>query len=80
MKTAISIPDDTYASATQRARDLGWSRSEFFTRAARHYLGVLDRDSVETQINASLELLDQPDESGADAVALAHRLLSADEW
>ena len=34
MKTAISLPDDTYEQATRQARALGISRSEFFARAA----------------------------------------------
>jgi hypothetical protein len=35
MKTAISLPDDTYEQATRQAQALGISRSEFFARAAR---------------------------------------------
>ncbi len=31
VKTAISVPDATYQRATQRAKDLGMSRSEFFS-------------------------------------------------
>ena len=82
MKTAISVPDDTFAQATQRALDLGWSRSEFFTRAARHYLGVLDAESVVEQINASIELVDGTDDSAAAAVSAGHRVLAQvdDEW
>ena len=42
MKTAISLPDDTFDRASQRATELGMSRSEFFARAAQHYLDELD--------------------------------------
>ena len=38
MKTAISVPDETFAQATRQAAELGISRSEFFARAARRYL------------------------------------------
>lgn len=81
MKTAISLPNDTFDRASQRARDLGMSRSEFFAHAARHYLDELDAESITHQIDSALELLDSGDESTADAVALSHRVLAdADEW
>ena len=46
MKTAISVPDDTYVRASRRAKDLGMSRSEFFSRAAARYLDELDSRSL----------------------------------
>ncbi len=82
MKTAISLPDDTFDRATRRARDLGMSRSEFFAHAAQHYLDELDADSVTHQIDNALDHLDSAEDSAADAVAIAHRVLSRadDEW
>lgn len=82
MKTAISVPDQTFERASRRARDLGMSRSEFFTRAARHYLDELDVQSLTGRIDDALERLGPPDESTVDAVAAGHRLLAAadDEW
>jgi metal-responsive CopG/Arc/MetJ family transcriptional regulator len=82
MKTAISIPNDTYERATTRARDLGMSRSEFFSRAAARYLDELDRDSVTHQIDLAVTALDGTDGSAADAVSAGHRLLTdtTDEW
>jgi hypothetical protein len=50
VKTAISIPDDTFERASTRARDLGMSRSEFFATAAQHYLDELDAQSITVQI------------------------------
>jgi len=41
VKTAISLPDDTYEQATRQAAELGISRSEFFARAARSYLDLV---------------------------------------
>lgn len=78
MKTAISLPDDTFARVSQRAEDLGMSRSEFFARAARHYLEVLDAQSLTARIDGAVRRLDLPDEGSADAVEVAHRRL-ADE-
>jgi hypothetical protein len=51
VKTAISLPDDTYEQATRRAAELGISRSEFFARAARRYLDELTSQSLTHQIN-----------------------------
>lgn len=82
MKTAISIPDDTFQRASARARDLGMSRSEFFTTAARHYLDELDAESVTRQIDAALAQLGVTDESSADAVDRGHQVLAAvdEQW
>jgi metal-responsive CopG/Arc/MetJ family transcriptional regulator len=38
MKTAISIPDDVFASADRLAKRLRMSRSELYARAVRQYL------------------------------------------
>jgi hypothetical protein len=82
MKTAISVPDDTFKRASRRAQDLGMSRSEFFSRAAVRYLDLLDAESVTQQIDEVLAGLDAVDSSTIDAVAAGHRLLAeaAGEW
>ncbi|MHB8296889.1 MAG: ribbon-helix-helix domain-containing protein [Acidimicrobiales bacterium] len=82
MKTAISVPDNTYERASKRAQDLGMSRSEFFSRAAAHYLDELDSDSVTHQIDLAVTALGEADDSAADAVSVGHRLLTdlTDEW
>lgn len=82
MKTAISIPDDTFDRASARARDLGMSRSEFFTTAARRYLDELDAESLTRQIDAALAQLEVIDEYSIDAVTHGRRVLAAvhDEW
>jgi Ribbon-helix-helix protein, copG family len=81
VKTAISLPDDTFDEVTRRAHELGISRSEFFTTAARRYLEALDAASVTRQIDAVLESVGGDDSSGA-AVAAGRRLLgrSDDDW
>ncbi len=82
MKTAISVPNETFERASRRANDLGMSRSEFFSRAADRFLDDLDAESVTAQIDAALELFETPDDAAADAVAVGHRLLDDgnDEW
>lgn len=79
MKTAISIPDDTFSEVEQRARDLGMSRSEFYTVAARHYLHELDENAATQQINDALAMLKKSDDSAAAAVAAGRRLLAAED-
>jgi predicted DNA-binding protein len=82
MKTAISVPDETFARASQRAKALGLSRSEFFARAADRYLDDLDAQSVTDQINETISGLEDLDSSSVDAVAGGRRVLAGtdDEW
>ncbi|OIN80476.1 ribbon-helix-helix domain-containing protein [Mycobacterium malmoense] len=82
MKTAISLPDETFDRVSRRAADLGMSRSEFFARAAEHYLDELDARSLSRQIDSALEHLGTPADTSADAVAVGHRVLDAagDAW
>lgn len=61
MKTAISIPDETFRLAEARAKELGISRSEFFRRAAERLLSELDADSVTAQIDSALGELPESD-------------------
>ncbi len=55
------------------------SRSEFFATAARHYLDELDAQSITVQIDTALARLEAVDQSGADAVAVGHRVLTDTE-
>ena len=82
MKTAISLPDETFDRASRRARDLGMSRSEFFARAAQRYLEELDAKSVTQQIDAALDRIGAVDVASLAAVEAGHRLLldAPDEW
>ena len=82
MKTAISVPDETFERASQAAADLGMSRSELFSRAAERYLDELQTQSLTTDIDAALAHIDGVDESQVDAVSAGHRVLEAsdDEW
>jgi len=82
VKTAISVPDDTYERVSKRAHELGMSRSELFSRAAARYLDELDSESVTRQIDLAVASISQSDDSAAYAVAAGHRVLvaTADEW
>jgi metal-responsive CopG/Arc/MetJ family transcriptional regulator len=78
MKTAISIPDETFADVERSAADLGVSRSEFFTTAARHYLNELEAESITSRIDAIVDLIGV-DDSAIDAVSANRRHLLADD-
>jgi len=69
MKTAISLPDDTFERVDRAAKQLGVSRSEFFARAAERWLAALD-DETTAAINSALAGLPY-DTASADAVARA---------
>lgn len=75
MKTAISMPDDTFHRVTRCAQDLGLSRSDFLTRAAVAYLDVFDNRSLVIEIDSALHNIGGTDESAEAAVAAGHRLL-----
>jgi predicted DNA-binding protein len=79
VKTAISLPDDTYQQATRKAAELGISRSEFFARAARNYLDQLAAHSLTRQIDEALQAGD--DDSNAAAAAAGRSYLARqDSW
>ena len=82
VKTAISVPDETFDRVCRRASALGISRSEFFAKAAQRYLDELDAESLTGQIDTALESIDSPDESQEIAVTIGRRALGAvdDAW
>jgi hypothetical protein len=79
VKTAISLPDDTYEQASSRAAELGISRSEFFARAARRYLDELASQSLTQQIDEALQAADDDSNTAAAAVGRGY-LAAQDDW
>lgn len=70
VKTAISLPDETFERVERAAARLGVSRSEFFARAAERWLDALDDDQTTQSINRAIAGV--PDETGfTDAAASA---------
>ncbi|SDM94307.1 ribbon-helix-helix protein, CopG family [Allokutzneria albata] len=82
MKTAISIPDETFAEVERAAKCLGVTRSEFYARAARYYLEHLEQESLTNEIDAALEVIGDEDDSAAAAAGAGRRVLAQvdDEW
>ena len=80
MKTAISVPDETFQRVEHRAAELGVSRSQFYATAAARYLEDLDRSSLTARINEALE------QAGVDSdeslvTSYSRRRLAADtDW
>jgi metal-responsive CopG/Arc/MetJ family transcriptional regulator len=82
MKTAISIPDDTFDRVSRTARQLGMSRSELMTKAAVAYLDDLDSRDLTLEIDRVLGLVDiHVDADQAVVEASKARLAEInDEW
>jgi metal-responsive CopG/Arc/MetJ family transcriptional regulator len=70
VKTAISLPDDTFRRVDRAAKRLGVSRSEFFVRAAENWLGALEDDGTTEAINRAIAGL-PADHEFTDAAAAA---------
>lgn len=70
VKTAISVPDDTFHRVDHAAKRLGVSRSEFFARAAEKALDTLDDDGTTDAINRAIAGL-PADHAFTDAAAAA---------
>ncbi|HST56720.1 MAG TPA: ribbon-helix-helix domain-containing protein [Solirubrobacteraceae bacterium] len=70
MKTAISLPDDTFKRVNRAAKQLGVSRSEFFARAAENWLDALEGDDTTEAINRAIDGV-QADHGFTDAAAAA---------
>ena len=77
MKTAISIPDDTFQRVEKAAKRLGVSRSEFYTRAAKSWLDVLEDEDTTDAINEAIADL-PADGAFSDAAAAALASLDRD--
>jgi metal-responsive CopG/Arc/MetJ family transcriptional regulator len=72
VKTAISIPDETFARAEEHAAALGMSRSEFFARAVRRYVEHLEAQSLTGRINTAIDMA-WPEGVTFDAVRYGRR-------
>jgi metal-responsive CopG/Arc/MetJ family transcriptional regulator len=78
MKTAISIPDELFASAEQFAQRRGLTRSQLYTTALRQYLQEQRSEAITEQLNA---IYDSESSTLDPALARAQtRSLPQDEW
>lgn len=81
MKTAISVPDETYDRAERAARRHGMNRSQFYAAAAQRYIAELDSADLTDAVDAVVEAANT-DTSARFAVAAGSQLLDGtdDEW
>ena len=85
MKTAISVPDPTFARVDQKAAELGLNRSEFYSRAAERYLDELEQASLTSRIDEAIArsgdaAAEESREFAATATRHLARHLESDEW
>ncbi|MDR1185921.1 MAG: ribbon-helix-helix domain-containing protein [Bifidobacteriaceae bacterium] len=67
MKTAISVPDETFARVDTASAQLGVSRSRFFADAAELYLRELASSDLTSRANQALR--SETEESAAESRA-----------
>jgi predicted DNA-binding protein len=70
VKTAISLPDETFDRVERAARDLGVSRSAFFVRAVERWLDALEDEETTEAIDRVIAGLPE-DHAFTDAAAVA---------
>ena len=70
VKTAISVPDETFQRVERAAKRLGVSRSEFYARAAQSWLDALEDEDTTEAINLAVEGVPS-DSAFTDAAAAA---------
>jgi antitoxin MazE6 len=78
MKTAVSLPNETYESAEKLAKRLGKSRSELYADAINDYLS---RNSTKL-VKESLDKIYSENDSQLDPAIAAMQLetLSKEQW
>ena len=75
MRTAVMIPDDVFAAADQAARQLGWSRSKFYSTAISEYLADTQPDPITEALNRVA------DELAAESTPnIGRAIIEAGDW
>ena len=78
MKTAVSIPDETFEQVERLAKREQRSRSEVYSAALREYVARHTPDEVTEAMNRVCDEVGS--ESDAFAAAAGRRLLERVEW
>ena len=79
MKTAISLPDATFARAERAAKEMRMTRSELYARAVENYLDAAEQDTITERVNAAIARGGDDEELTAEVTAAGRRTLAADE-
>jgi hypothetical protein len=82
MKTAVSLPDATFARAERAAKELRMTRSELYARAVEKYLDAAEQESITARLNAAIARGGDDEELTAEVTAASRRALSVDgeDW
>ena len=78
MKTAVSVPDQIYASAEMLAKQFGTSRSQLYTLALKNYLKQHSHEGVTKRLDAVYA--GKPSELDPVLKRLQNRSLSREQW
>lgn len=78
VKTAISIPDETFQRVERVAHKHGMKRSQFYTAAAERYANELEATDLVAAINAVADIVNT-DESTDFAVTASEHHLAEDD-
>lgn len=78
MKTAISLPNETFARAERAAKALQMTRSEFYARAVEKYLDAAEQESITARLNAAIARGGDDVELTAEVTLASRRALSVD--
>lgn len=82
MKTAISVPTPVFERVERRVKELGLSRSEFYSRAAEHFLRALDNEDLTAQFDSAIRTAGEASaaEQREWAAQASRALVTDDEW
>lgn len=78
MKTAISLPDATFARAERAAKEMRMTRSELYARAVEEYLDAAEQASITARINEVIARGGHDEELTAEVTAAGRRALATD--
>ncbi len=78
MKTAISIPDRTFKSAENLAKQLSMSRSELYVKALEHYLKLYSDEELTENFNRVYENTNS--QINPDLRSVARKVLEKNKW
>jgi predicted transcriptional regulator len=78
MKTAISIPNDVFASAEELAKKLGRSRSQLYAQALHNFVETHHADDITKKLDAIYSHTDSS--LNPSLQTLQSRSLPKDRW
>lgn len=78
MKTAVSVPDEVFASADELARRQGMSRSQLYATAVAEYVAKYDDEQITAKLNEVLAK--EPNRLDPVLAQIQAASIGRDEW